>query len=41
MGNCLDWAALPWVIDMLGVQDTERLIMQLVALRDSNTNRTE
>jgi len=30
----LDWAALPIVAEMLGIEDTETLIVQLVAIRD-------
>lgn len=34
MGCCLDWAALPVVADLLGYEDIEILIAQLVAIRD-------
>jgi len=36
----LDWAALPMVCDLLGVNDPERLVQQLILLRDnaSETN---
>lgn len=30
----LDWAALPVVVEMLGVTDVELLILQLIAIRD-------
>ena len=30
----LDWAALPMVIEMLGVKDVEALVAQLCVLRD-------
>jgi len=30
----IDWAALPVVVEMLGVTDPELLITQLVAIRD-------
>lgn len=30
----IDWAALPIVCEMLGIQDVETLIVQLVAIRD-------
>lgn len=30
----LDWAALPIVVEMLGVRDPEILIAQLVTIRD-------
>lgn len=31
----LDWAALPVVAEMLGIDDVEVLITQLVAIRDN------
>lgn len=31
----LDWAALPIVVDLLGVEDVETLIAQLTTLRDN------
>lgn len=30
----LDWAALPVVVELLGVSDVEQLIVQLVAIRE-------
>ena len=30
----LDWQALPTVCEMLGVDDVETFVMQLVAIRD-------
>lgn len=36
MGRTLDWAAFPHVCALLGEDDTERLVYQLVALRDRN-----
>jgi len=30
----LDWTALPTVLDMLGIDDPEPLIHELIALRD-------
>lgn len=37
----LDWAALPIVVDLLGVSDPELLITHLVALRDhQNAHRS-
>lgn len=32
----IDWAALPIVSDMLGIDDIESLITRLVVIRDSN-----
>lgn len=34
MGCRLDWAALPIVAELFGIDDVETLITQLVALRD-------
>lgn len=30
----IDWAALPVIVEMLGVTEPERLIVELVAIRD-------
>lgn len=30
----IDWQALPIIVDMLGIQDPETLIYQLVTLRE-------
>ena len=30
----LDWTALPIVVDLLGVEDVETLVVQLTTLRD-------
>lgn len=34
MGGCIDWAAIPIIVDLLGIADPEALIMQLIAIRD-------
>lgn len=34
----LDWAALPTVIDVLGIDDVETLIAQLTLIRDNEAN---
>lgn len=34
MGGQIDWAGLPLVADLLGIDDLEILITQLAALRD-------
>jgi len=34
MGGRLDWAALPVIVELLGIVDVDILIIQLVALRD-------
>lgn len=36
MGGALDWAALPYVIELLGIADPEKLVCQLAAIRDSH-----
>lgn len=30
----LNWSALPVVVEMLGVEDVDRLVRQLVVIRD-------
>lgn len=35
----LDWQALPLVADLLGIDDLELLVMQLVVIRDSQRNQ--
>lgn len=32
----LDWQALPIIVEMLGIDDVDILIAQLIALRDHN-----
>lgn len=34
MGGQIDWAGLPLVADLLGVDDLEMLITQLLTIRD-------
>ncbi len=34
MGGAIDWAGLPLVAEMLGIEDLEILVAQLAALRD-------
>lgn len=34
MGGCIDWAALPLIAEMLGINDPEALVMDLVTIRD-------
>lgn len=34
----LDWAALPFVIDILDVDDVEVLVAQLIMIRDNEAN---
>jgi hypothetical protein len=35
----LDWAALPVVVEMLGVEDVDRLVRHLVTIRESQKAR--
>lgn len=37
----LDWAALPVVVELLGVADPERLVYQLAAIRDHHQQAQE
>lgn len=34
LGGTIDWAGLPLVAEMLGIEDLEILVAQLAALRD-------
>ncbi len=34
MGDQIDWAGLPLVADLLGIEDLEMLITQLATIRD-------
>lgn len=34
MGGTIDWAGLPLVAELLGLDDLETLIVQLAAIRD-------
>ena len=35
----IDWAALPVIAEMLGIDDIETLVLQLVAIRDAQRER--
>lgn len=37
MGGKLDWSALEIIAEILGVCDVETLVIQLVTIRDRNT----
>ena len=40
LGGAIDWAGLPVVVELLGIDDVELLIKQLLLIRDSqNDNR--
>jgi hypothetical protein len=34
MGSTIDWAALPTIVEILGVNDVETFILQLTLIRD-------
>lgn len=38
MGGDIDWAGLPIVADIIGIEDVEALLMQLVVIRDWKRN---
>ena len=35
----IDWAAIPVIAEMLGIDDIETLVLQLVAIRDAQRER--
>ena len=35
----IDWVALPVIAEMLGIDDIETLVLQLVAIRDAQRER--
>ena len=35
----IDWAALPVIAEMLGIDDIETFVLQLVAIRDAQRER--
>lgn len=37
----IDWAGLPLVAELLGVDDLETLIMQLIVIRDFDEQRAK
>lgn len=39
MGGQVDYAALPFVIEFLGIQNIDKLIVQLLAIRDHQGQR--
>ncbi|HQK89326.1 MAG TPA: hypothetical protein PLU25_17015 [Acidobacteriota bacterium] len=34
MGGCIDWGALPWVADYLGIDDLDAVILDMTVIRD-------
>jgi hypothetical protein len=39
MGGAIDWAALPWVMDYLGADDADTLVLDLIVIRDWMTEK--
>lgn len=39
MGGTLDWAALPWLVELLGIEDIELYVAQLCAWREYNRSQ--
>lgn len=37
----IEWDALPIIIELLGIEDVETLVRQLVAIRDDQRKRSE
>jgi hypothetical protein len=37
LGGAIDWTGLPVVCEILGIEDIELLIKQLILIRDSQT----
>ena len=38
-GGTIDGSALPWVMDYLGVDDADRLVLDLIVIRDWMTEK--
>jgi hypothetical protein len=36
MGGQIDWNALPVICELLGVSDIEKLVVQLIVIRDKD-----
>ena len=34
MGGAIDWAALPWVVEYLGIDDLDAAILDMTVIRD-------
>jgi hypothetical protein len=34
MGGAIDWQALPWVADYLGIDDLDAAILDMIVIRD-------
>ncbi len=41
MGGCLDWHALPLVVEIFGIDDVETFVQQLIAIRDFQRKQSE
>lgn len=37
----IEWAALPLVVEMFGIEDVETFVRQLVTIRDEQQKRSE
>ncbi len=37
MSGKIDWSALPFIVDMFGIEDVEIFVRQLVAIQDHQT----
>lgn len=40
MGGVIDWAALPVVVEMFGVDDVDSLVRDLVTIREYNARKS-
>ena len=41
MGGAIDWAALPVITEMLGIEDIEAFVNRLTAIRDWQQNNRD
>jgi hypothetical protein len=39
MGGTIDWQALPWVADYLGIDDLDAAILDMIVIRDNGNNK--
>jgi len=39
LGGEIDWAGLPVVVEMLGIDDVEMLVKQMLLIRDSQNEK--
>lgn len=38
MGGQIDWAALPFIVEFLGLEDVEMLVIHLMKIREIQSN---